>query len=59
MFIGAWLSGRVVDAYALAGAGGSVTHDWQSIWMFAGVFATIVLVLFLLTFSDREKGEIQ
>src|SRR5579862_5751205 len=54
MFIGAWLSGRVVDAYALAGAAGTVTHDWQSIWMFAGICAAVVLALFLLAFSDRE-----
>jgi hypothetical protein len=57
MFIGAWLSGRVVDAYALAGAGGLVTHDWQSIWMFAGICAAVVLVLFLLTFSDTAQGD--
>src|SRR5271170_6396383 len=54
MFIGAWLSGRVVDAYAVAGPGGSMTHDWQSIWLFAGIFAAVVLVLFLLTFSDEN-----
>ena len=55
MLIGAWLSGLVVDAHAFAGADGSVTHDWQSIWMFAAVFAVIVLVLFLLTFSDAQS----
>jgi hypothetical protein len=55
MFIGAWLSGLVVDAYAVAGPAGSVTHDWQSIWTFAGVCAAVVLAGFLLTFSDQEK----
>jgi MFS family permease len=58
MFIGAWLSGRVVDAYAITGAGGAVTHDWQSIWMFAGIFAAIVLALFLLAFSDEENASV-
>jgi hypothetical protein len=56
MFIGAWLSGRVVDAYSRVGATGLMSHDWQAIWLFAGIFATIVLVLFLLTFSDK-KGD--
>lgn len=58
MFLGAWLSGRVVDAYALVGANGAVTHDWQSIWMFAGICAAIVLALFLLTFSDKENAAV-
>jgi nucleoside transporter len=58
MFIGAWLSGRVVDAYSRVGAAGLVSHDWQAIWLFAGIFAAIVLVLFLLTFSDRESDAI-
>jgi nucleoside transporter len=56
MFIGAWLSGRVVDAYALTGANGVVTHDWQAIWMFAGICAAAVLTLFLLAFSDRDSA---
>jgi nucleoside transporter len=59
MFIGAWLSGRVVDAYALVGPGGSVTHDWQSIWMFAGICAAVVLAFFLLMFSDKENAPIE
>jgi MFS family permease len=56
MFIGAWLSGRVVDAYALVGAGGAVTHDWQAIWLFAGICAAVVLAFFLLAFSDNEHA---
>jgi len=57
MFIGAWLSGRVVDAYSIAGANGAVTHDWQSIWLFAGICAAVVLVMFVLTFSDKERAQ--
>lgn len=56
MFIGAWLSGRVVDAYSAAAAGGALTHDWQAIWLFAGICAGVVLVLFLLAFSDKETA---
>ncbi len=59
MFIGAWLSGRVVDAYAVVGASGAVTHDWQSIWMFAGICAAVVLVFFLLMFSDKENPGVE
>ena len=40
MLIGSWLSGRVVDAYALpAGAG----HDWQNIWLVPAAMAGVVL----------------
>jgi len=59
MFIGAWLSGRVVDAYSIAGASGAVTHDWQSIWLFAGICAAVVLTLFVLAFSDKENAAAQ
>lgn len=55
MFIGAWLSGIVVDAHALAAAAGPATHDWHAIWMFAAIFAAIVLALFLPAFSDQES----
>ena len=57
MFIGAWLSGKVVDAYTVAGAaGGAVTHDWQAIWLFAGICAAVALVLFMLAFKDSEQA---
>jgi nucleoside transporter len=57
MFIGAWLSGRIVGAYTIVGANGAVVHDWQSIWLFAGIFAAVVLVLFVLTFTDKERAQ--
>ena len=54
MLIGSWLSGRVVDAYALpAGAG----HDWQSIWLVPAGMAGVVLILFALFFRSTEKAE--
>lgn len=56
MFIGAWLSGRIVEAYTLAGSGGAVAHDWHAIWLFAGICAAVVLAFFLLAFSDREHA---
>ena len=51
MFIGAWLSGRIVDAYA---SNGGATHDWQAIWLVAGICAFVVLVFFMLLFSERR-----
>jgi nucleoside transporter len=52
-FVGASLSGRVVDAY-IQGAG----HDWRSIWMVPATGAAVVFVLFALLFRpSREVAE--
>jgi len=50
--IGAWVSGRVVGAFAGAapGGGGGVTHDWPRIWMYPATMAFVILVLFALLF---------
>ncbi len=50
MFIGSWVSGRVVDAFALPGGG----HAWDHIWLVPAAGAAIVLVLFALFF----RGEV-
>jgi nucleoside transporter len=49
MFVGSWLSGAVVQKATL-----TTGHDWRSIWNFAAAVAAVVLVLFALTFRDRE-----
>jgi MFS family permease len=49
MFIGSWVSGRVVDAYAVDGG-----HNWRAIWIFAASLSAGVLLLFLAVFSDKE-----
>jgi nucleoside transporter len=48
MFIGSWISGRVVDSYALAGGG----HDWNAVWQVPAGAAFVVLVLFALFFRS-------
>jgi nucleoside transporter len=50
-FIGAYISGRVVDAYAIGGG----MHDWRHIWMVPAAGAAVVLILFGLLFRERDK----
>ena len=51
-FIGAFASGRVVDAYRLAGG----AHDWRSIWIVPAAGAGVVCALFMLTFRPRPAA---
>ena len=55
LFIGSWVSGKVVDAYATTGASGVVTHDWQSIWQVPAILAGIILVVFAVLFRPRRS----
>ena len=52
MYIGALLSGRVVDMYTSASG-----HDWQRIWLVPAAMAGVVLVLFALLFQYRESEQ--
>ena len=52
LLIGAWLSGRVVEAYAFAGGG----HDWRSIWVVPAGFALVVLLVFAVLFRPPARG---
>jgi nucleoside transporter len=51
-FIGAFASGKVVDAYRLADG----THDWRAIWHVPAVGAVVILVVFAATFRPRAEG---
>jgi nucleoside transporter len=54
MFIGSYLSGRVVDAYRIEGA---VPHDWPRIWMVPALAAVLVLVIFAVLFRPQPAPE--
>jgi nucleoside transporter len=51
-FIGAFASGRVVDAYRLADGG----HAWREIWLVPAGMAAAILVLFAVLFRPRPKA---
>lgn len=53
MFIGSWLSGLVVDAYATSGG---AMHDWRGIWLVPAAAAAAVLVLFATLFSEPRRA---
>jgi nucleoside transporter len=58
MFVGSWLSGAVVEHFTTLTAAGAAVHAWRSIWLFAAAASAAVLILFLLTFSDKEKANV-
>jgi len=58
MYVGSWLSGAVVEHYAIGKLGDSVTYQWRSIWLFPAIMSVVILVLFLFTFSDRAKARV-
>jgi MFS family permease len=55
-FVGAYVSGYVVDKYATTGAGGVVTHDWASIWPIPAYGALAVFVIFFLLFRPAPAA---
>jgi nucleoside transporter len=53
MFIGSWVSGRVVDAFAIGDG-----HAWDRIWIVPAAGAAFVLVLFAVFFR-AESAEVR
>ena len=51
-FIGAFVSGRVVDAYLVSQG----HHDWHGIWMVPAIGAAVILVVFALAFRPRTTA---
>jgi nucleoside transporter len=56
LFIGAWVSGRIVEAYSVVGADGVVTHDWPAIWTIPAVGAAIILLVFAFLFRPTRTA---
>ena len=52
MFIGYFISGFIVDANILPEGG----HNWEHIWLVPATIAGVVLVIFSVTFRDKQKG---
>ena len=55
LFIGSWVSGKVVDAYAITSESGVVSHDWRSIWLVPAIGAAVILVIFAVLFRPQAK----
>jgi nucleoside transporter len=51
MYIGAWASGAVVDAYTLPDG----TRNWDAIWMVPAVGAGVVLLIFAVFFRPETR----
>ncbi|MDQ3519424.1 MAG: nucleoside permease [Gemmatimonadota bacterium] len=56
LFIGAWISGRVVESYATTLQSGVVSHDWRSIWLVPAAMAAVVLVVFAVLFRPAKEA---
>jgi nucleoside transporter len=50
-FIGAFVSGRVVDAYLVSQG----QHDWHAIWLVPALGAAVILVVFAVAFRPRRQ----
>ena len=51
MMIGTWMSGIVVDKYAIS----TEQHNWTSIWYVPAAIAAAVLVYFLVFFKEKQQ----
>ncbi|MBT28421.1 MAG: MFS transporter [Thalassobius sp.] len=50
MFIGSFISGQVVEAYTIPDG-----HVWETIWLIPASLAAVVLVVFLIFFSEKKS----
>lgn len=55
MYIGFWAAGKYADANTIVDSAGKVVnHNWQAIWLFPGLFAAGVALLFLVFFRNEK-----
>ena len=57
MFVGSWASGAVVEHYTLANGVNGTAHAWRPIWLVSAGASAVVMVLFMLTFNERETTQ--
>ena len=55
LFIGALVSGAVVEAYTITG--GALPHDWRTIWLIPAFGAAGILLLFAAMFRPQATTE--
>jgi nucleoside transporter len=51
-FIGAYVSGQVVDAYRLT----ETTHDWRSIWFVPAAASAAIMLIFVALFRPQRES---
>jgi len=54
MLIGNWISGPIVDMYAMR-VGDTVVHDWTAIWLWPAAMAFVVILLFAFFFRSPGR----
>lgn len=52
LFIGGWLSGRIVEAFTTPQG-----HDWREIWLVPAGFAFAILLVFAVLFAPAQDRE--
>jgi nucleoside transporter len=55
-FIGAYVSGRVAQAYRTTGVNGVPGHDWRAIWMVPALGALVIAIIFAFVFRPRAAA---
>lgn len=55
MLVGYYISGPIVDHWKIS----NTAHNWQTIWLIPAGIAAVVLVIFLLSFTDKNQTETQ
>ncbi|MBC8086005.1 MAG: hypothetical protein H7Z40_01970, partial [Phycisphaerae bacterium] len=53
-FVGAFISGFVVNKYATTDAAGTVVHDWTKVWQVPSLGALAVFFIFLFLFRPKS-----
>lgn len=56
MFVGSWLSGAVGQHYAISGAEGAVTHNWQMIWAIPAALSIVLSAVFVIAFKEKTAA---